>query len=130
MENYESNSGIMWDFRQFYVEWVKVYVGDFISAQRVKDYPEMLEKIQDWHAIIWGRVINNLEKQKEDEKFNEIMSEIIKTANEYRDTYTGRKKNSAGASKLNRLFQEAVSYIVFLMKKNKLFGDSNINTRL
>ena len=122
---------VLWDFRQVYVEWINFHIKDYITVWRRRDYSAMLEKIRDWHASIWGRTLDKkfIETQ-EDTYFTNLIREIITLSNEYENTFLMKEKNPLAVEKLNERFRVAVSYLVFLMKKHKMFGYERINRSL
>lgn len=119
-----------WDLRVVYVEWIKNYMVEYTIYERYRTYPKMLEKIQDWHSSVWGRVIKDFEKEKEDRAFKKIINNIITIANENHATYFGKDKVSNAISQLDSNFREAKTYIIWLMKKHALFGKESYNRGL
>jgi hypothetical protein len=129
----ETPEGVLWDFRQFYVEWVKEYMTNFSIAQFSDNYPAMLDALEKWHGVIWGRSIKEFKVGNiEDKTFSELMENITKLANnqKFKRTYFKKERNPEAIHKLNESFKSVLVYLVWLMKKNKLFGSDVINRGL
>ncbi len=136
---YESNSysspeqSVMWDLRQFYVEWVRGYMANFSRAHLTDDYPGMFRALKQWHTVIWGRAIKKYEEKKiKDEKFEKLMDNLVTLINkkEYQRTYLMQERNADAVSRFDDAFDSLVVYIIWLMKDNKLFGSDSINRGL
>jgi len=134
-ENYSTtpDQSVMWDFRQFYVDWVRYYIQNFAIAHLKGDYPKMYNILSKWHSIIWGRSIKEFNKQNNsDTTFNEIINSINSLSNDkrYHNTYLLKEKNPEAVAKIDESFEVAITYLVWLMKKNKLFGTESTNRSL
>lgn len=135
---YQSNYGesnVLWDFRQFYVRWVEKYILNFSQAHVTSNYPAMYSALKKWHSSIWGRSLKEFDKDKDkntDETFAKLISEIDKVSNDekYQKTYFGKDRNAVAVDKLDTAINDAVIYLVWLMKKHKLFGSDTINRGL
>lgn len=133
MEVSTPDQDVIWDFRQFYVDWGKVYLGQFTTAHLKDDYPKMLDALEKFHPILWGRAISkDFELGYIDETFKEIISNIIELSNDpkYLKTYRAKERNPEAVTKLNEAFNIGIMYLVWLMKKHKMFGSSSVNRGL
>ena len=133
-ESYSApEQSVMWDLRQFYVEWTRAYMSSFSQSHLVNDYPEMLSKLKRWHTIIWGRSIKDFKDDKiKDEKFEWLTNKIIELSNnrEYINTYFLKERNPEAVAAFDEAFDSIIVYVIWLMKKNKLFGSDTINRGL
>lgn len=135
---YDSSSisidqGVVWDFRQFYVDWIKEYMIGFSIAHRSNNYPEMFDALKKWHSVIWGRTIKEFKVDgNEDETFGQIIDKITHVCNDSRfiNTYLLKERNPQAVLVLEEVLNSAVVYLIWLMKKNKLFGSDSINRGL
>lgn len=124
---------VLWDFRQFYVEWARFYIQNFSKAHLSGNYPEMLKALKKWHSIMWGRTIKDFEiNNARDETFDELSNKIISLSNkkEFRNTFLLKEKEPRAVAEFDEAVDSVVVYLVFLMKKNKLFGHETINRGL
>jgi len=125
--------GVMWDLRQFYVQWVQGYMVNFSEADLSDNYPEMFRSLKKWHSIIWGRAIKEFTEDKsKDKTFGKLISNLVELFNKekYKNTYLLKEKNPEAIDAFNSAFESTVIYIIHLMKKNKLFGSDTINRGL
>jgi patatin-like phospholipase/acyl hydrolase len=129
----DGESAVMWDFRQFYIEWTKIYMLNFSQADFSDNYPKMLDALHKWHGVIWGRRIKDFNVEDHaDKTFEKLIENIIKLANKdkYQNTYFLKDRNPNAVSDLNKAFKSAKVYLVWLMKKTKLFGTETVNRGL
>lgn len=125
--------GVMWDFRQFYVEWTRAYMAGFSQAHFRDNYPEMFKSLKRWHSVVWGRAIKDFkEEDNKDKTFDSLINKVVELFNkpEYKRTYLMEERNAKAVSEFDESFNSIVVYIVWLMKKNKLFGSDTINRGL
>ena len=136
---FESNSysppgdGVVWDLRQFYVEWVKEYMSGFSRAHVLDNYPQMFSTLRRWHTSVLGRTMKDFKiKGHQDKIFEELIQNIIKLSNkkEYLNTFSMRERNAQAVADLDNAFNSTVVYLVWLMKKHKLFGSDTVNRGL
>jgi len=124
---------MLWDFRQFYTEWVRVYMAHFSHHHLKGNYPEMFFFLKKWHSVIWGRALREFEIGKSiDKEFKKLIGIIETLSNDakYKKTYFGKDKDPEAVDKLDESFDSVVVYLVWLMKKNKFFGSETINRGL
>lgn len=131
--NYSQDQNILWDFRQFYIEWTRKYIEAFQYFHLKNNYPGMIEALSKWHDVLWGRCIKEFnENNSEDKTFENLLKKFTELSNneKYRMTYLGKEKNSEAVANLNKAVGKMVIYNVWLMKKNKFFGSDTINRGL
>lgn len=127
---------VMWDLRQFYVEWTRGYMASFSQAHFADDYLKMYKALQKWHSVIWGRSIKDFvsknEEVNKDKMFEELMDAIVRLSNDEKHTRTFlmKERDAESVEKLDKAFSTVVIYLIWLMKKNKLFGSDTINRGL
>lgn len=128
------NESVMWDFRQVYVKWIDTsFINDFVMAQKLKAYPIMLDKIKDWHSMVWGRAISSFDEDLEknnDKIFDSIIHKIITISNQYEKTFLGKERNPTAVNILDDTFKLSCTYLISLMKKHKMFGSESVNRSL
>ncbi len=125
--------GVVWDLRQFYVEWVKEYMSGFSRVHVVDNYPLMFSTLRRWHTAIYGRSITEYKVDgTKDKIFEELMGKIISLSNkkENTNTYLLREKSAIAVADFDMAFNSTVVYLVWLMKKHKLFGSDSVNRGL
>ena len=93
----------------------------------------MYESLRLWHSAIYGRSIKEFNPENtRDDIFDGLISTLLKKSNEpkIKNTFVGRQKEAVAIHELNLSIEAITIYLVWLMKKNKLFGDTRVNVSL
>jgi hypothetical protein len=124
----DSTNQLTWDLRTFYVKYVSSYILSFKMAEDVNNYPLMLRYLDKWHSTIkheWIKEVGVV-----DETYEKLRKEFVMVAQKYKEEFHKKGNGSLGLQLLDDKLQDMKHYLLFMMKKSKMFGSDSVNRGL
>lgn len=114
------NEQMLWDFRQFYVQYVALYLKDIKIAEDEKNYKNLTIYYDRLHGVIYGRI--KKPSDKEDKQYNILKKNLLLTFNKYEAVYRRMSNDSEGITEIENAFNQIKIYLINLMESKGMFG--------
>ena len=124
----DSTNQLTWDLRTFYVKYVSSYILSFKIAEDQNNYPSMLKSLDNWHSTIKHEWLK--EAGAEDQNYEQLRKEFVEAANKHKDEFHRKGNNHSAIQLLEDKLQDMKHYLLFMMKKSKMFGSDSVNRGL
>lgn len=130
-QNEDDSNKLAYDLRQSYAMIVGEHLADVANNRKANKLNSWYESLLDLKVIINHKVKDNtkLVNEKEilfNDMFKEMRNKLVKLANKYPDTWTGKNINSNHFHEIRELLFEMEEFLMENMEMSSMFGTGYI----
>jgi hypothetical protein len=111
---------LAYDLRQTYAKIVGDNLLDIAEARRADNYYVWYKCLEDLHTIIKHK-FKSLKTDEAD--YNKIKKDVMKLANEYKQSWLNKSSNSEHNSLIETTLRELEEFLYLKMSEAKMFGE-------
>lgn len=116
-----SSGELAYDLRQTYAKIVGDHLEDIAQARKADRYSIYFKALKDLCIV----VKHKFRKGKDIEKYNALVNEAVKLANQHPQTWLGKNKDPAACATIELSLNAIEMFLYEKIDDAKLFGGSN-----
>ena len=114
-----SDKELAYDLRQVWVKLVGEQLSDLKESKKTNIYAKIFEETEDLFDLVQQKF---LDKEKTKKVYNLIRDEVIRLANNHRNAWWGKDKNSQHCSEINNKLREMERLLYDSMEEANMYG--------
>ena len=121
------DSSLAYDLRQRYANLVAVHLERIASARFTYNYVEFFKGLENLYTIVAHKIREN---KSEKENYEDLKQSFFRIANENKDAYLGKSKNSDHVMLVEEALRKMERYLFRVMDKTNMFGSTRDDSGL